>query len=904
MDIGRHVATNPAINSIIEELDRAQNRRSRVVRILAPEGGGKTRLLEDAMNALAGHAIYAVRALSWETESQGWVAQRLLERLPKEPKHSGRNARITGFEAQNLLAGAMTASKPGTLLIVDDAHFADTASLKTLGTAIQLAPNSHVLVVLLVDQSVNSPSAALTRELADADIVVPYLRLGQVRTLLGQHTGIDVPQDLAREIFALTSGEPSTTIAMIEHLGAVGWESSTHVPVPAHIAAPMLETLASLDEGSRGLVELVAVLGKSTSWDYLARFASISSEDILAERLDPLCTSDILTVRQEPGNSWIRFSAPLDRNIVLSSLPPTRYRELNVRAAELFSDTDIDAALAHRAAISTGADPHLAELHARRASELADDGDWYAAAQTLLTATRLDSAVDTATRRRRQGVDSLIEAGHIDEATFMSTSMQSADPSPERDAVFGYLAVMRGKKAEATFLLERARESLGDRGHAGVTSLASKFVMHALASWKPDDMLHWSDIAALDGAVDIPSTQAARAIGGLGAMIASSDRPRSDDTDDAEDFSVHSGYVQRFELAAGWGAFAADEPAKARRHFESALAIAPDKSSERITVQAQAWLAYTHFMLGTWDEAIRIIETAARRISDLGLELLAPLVHSPGAMIRSMRDDPVGASRHLVHLNPPVDSYPLQTIPAGMAAIQVAASRGDYAAVRRAGAPLAKLSQDLDFNQPGYWPWFEIYAHALVLGGRIREAEALMAPVWERAEPVRHATTLASIESVRARIAGIQGEYSEMQTLLDSSIDRIAPLGIPYREARIHFAAGQTLRRAGRRKEADHALGMARDLYEQFGATVYVRRCDRERKAGGVNVERGPRQDLTPQEKAVASLVAAGRSNAEVADELYLSIKTIQYHLTRIYAKLGIRGRSELAAMYAAEISG
>lgn len=104
---------------------------------------------------------------------------------------------------------------------------------------------------------------------------------------------------------------------------------------------------------------------------------------------------------------------------------------------------------------------------------------------------------------------------------------------------------------------------------------------------------------------------------------------------------------------------------------------------------------------------------------------------------------------------------------------------------------------------------------------------------------------------------------------------------------------------AGRRKEADCSLGLARDLYEQFGATVYVRRCDRERRAGGVNVERGPRQGLTPQEKAVAALVAAGNSNAEVADELYLSIKTIQYHLTRVYAKLGIRGRGELAAVYA-----
>lgn len=903
MDIGRHVATNPAINSIIEELDRAQTRRSRVVRILAPEGGGKTRLLEDAMNALAGRAIYAVRALSWETASPGWVADRLIERLPKAPNRSGKNARVTGFESQNLLAGAMSEALPGALLVVDDAHFADPSSLKAIGTAIQLAPSSNVLVVLLVDQSATSASTALTRELADADIVVPYLRLGQVRSLIGGHTGIEASRDVARAVYSLTAGEPSTTIAIIEHLSAVGWASPDHVPVPDHVAAPTLATLAALDESSRALAEYVAVLGTPTPWDTLAGFAGVADPEALAAQLDPLCEAKILTIEQDPGATSVRFSAPIDRNIVLSSLVPTRFRELHLRAAAYFDRTDLDSALAHRAAISTGSNPKLAELHSRRASELADNGDWYAAAQSLLTATRLDPGADNAPRRRQQGVDSLIESGQIDEAAFMSTTMQSAVPSPERDAVFGYLAVMRGKKTEATFLLERARASLGDRGHAGVTSLASKFVMHALASWRPKDMLHWSEIAALDSAVDIPSTQAARAIGHLGAMIVASDRPRQSSHTGVAEFAVHSGYAQRFELAAGWGAFADDEPARARRHFESALAISPEKSSERITIQAQAWLAYTHFMLGTWDEAIRIVETAARRISDLGLELLAPLVHCPGAMIRSMREDPIGASRHLVHLNPPVDSYPLQMVPSGMAAIQVAASRGDYAAVRRAGAPLAKLGENVDFNQPGYWPWFEIYAHALVLGGRIREAESLIDPIWERTEPVGHATTLASIESVRARIAGIRGEYKNMHELLESSIERVAPLGIPYRQARLHFAAGQTLRRAGRRKEADHALGMARDLYEQFGATVYVRRCDRERKAGGVNVERGPRQDLTPQEKAVASLVAAGHSNAEAADELYLSVKTIQYHLTRVYAKLGIRSRSELAALYAGETS-
>ena len=122
------------------------------------------------------------------------------------------------------------------------------------------------------------------------------------------------------------------------------------------------------------------------------------------------------------------------------------------------------------------------------------------------------------------------------------------------------------------------------------------------------------------------------------------------------------------------------------------------------------------------------------------------------------------------------------------------------------------------------------------------------------------------------------------------------PLG--YDTARVNFAYGQTLRRAGKRRQADAVIGTARELYLSLGARTYVARCDRELKAGGLHQPRGSRDDvdLTPQEEAVSTLVAQGLSNREVAAELYVSPKTVQYHLTRIYAKLGVRSRSELAA--------
>jgi DNA-binding NarL/FixJ family response regulator len=94
-------------------------------------------------------------------------------------------------------------------------------------------------------------------------------------------------------------------------------------------------------------------------------------------------------------------------------------------------------------------------------------------------------------------------------------------------------------------------------------------------------------------------------------------------------------------------------------------------------------------------------------------------------------------------------------------------------------------------------------------------------------------------------------------------------------------------------------LAAARDIYASLGATTYVERCDRELRAGGVNATLSRSDvELTPQEEAVTRLVAQGLSNKEVAAELYVSPKTVQYHLTRIYSKLGVRSRVDLANRY------
>jgi DNA-binding CsgD family transcriptional regulator len=126
-------------------------------------------------------------------------------------------------------------------------------------------------------------------------------------------------------------------------------------------------------------------------------------------------------------------------------------------------------------------------------------------------------------------------------------------------------------------------------------------------------------------------------------------------------------------------------------------------------------------------------------------------------------------------------------------------------------------------------------------------------------------------------------------------------LSLPFQRGLTELAYGQVLRRAGQRRAAAVRLTVARERFGVLRAQPYVERCEHELAACGLAPAKRREFDpsrLTAQELAVARLVAEGMSNRQVASELFISIKTVQFHLTHIYAKLGVSSRAELAAHF------
>ncbi|MFI5614202.1 LuxR C-terminal-related transcriptional regulator [Amycolatopsis sp. NPDC051903] len=241
-------------------------------------------------------------------------------------------------------------------------------------------------------------------------------------------------------------------------------------------------------------------------------------------------------------------------------------------------------------------------------------------------------------------------------------------------------------------------------------------------------------------------------------------------------------------------------------------------------------------------------------------------------------------------------NYLIRQLPGRLARALVAETRADSAGVLRALHPLTRPRLPSGVDEPGHWPWHDVHAHALILTGRLDEADAFLTPHERLAEKREHVSARARLASARGRLLGARNDLAGATAAFDEARELIATLPLRYDRARIDFAHGQTLRRLGRRARADTALTAAREGFATLGAATYVARCDRELKAGGVHVPRADHGDLTPQEEAVVQLVSRGLSNREAAAELFLSVKTVQYHLTRVYGKLGIRSRTELAA--------
>jgi DNA-binding CsgD family transcriptional regulator len=190
------------------------------------------------------------------------------------------------------------------------------------------------------------------------------------------------------------------------------------------------------------------------------------------------------------------------------------------------------------------------------------------------------------------------------------------------------------------------------------------------------------------------------------------------------------------------------------------------------------------------------------------------------------------------------------------------------------------------------------YVEALVLLGLLDRAAEIDAMLSDRAVVTKREPLLAVAARSRALLAGARGDWQAAANELTRATAHHDRVNVPFDLARTLTVGGQIGRRRGERKLARESLERARSIFRDLGAPIWEARAEAELRR--VPVRRGAPSALTPTEKDVAELAAAGRTNREVAEALFISPKTVEANLARVYRKLGVTSRAQLGAVMAA----
>jgi DNA-binding CsgD family transcriptional regulator len=183
--------------------------------------------------------------------------------------------------------------------------------------------------------------------------------------------------------------------------------------------------------------------------------------------------------------------------------------------------------------------------------------------------------------------------------------------------------------------------------------------------------------------------------------------------------------------------------------------------------------------------------------------------------------------------------------------------------------------------------------------GQTEEATALLAELEEQGTALQRIWARAVASRCRALLSAAGGDIDRAYHELDRALELHERLGEPFERARSLLVLGTIQRRARKKQAARESLERALVVFDTLGASLWSEKARAElARIGGRAPASGA---LTPTEERVAALVAAGRTYREVADALFISPKTVQWNLSKIYRKVGVRSRGELAAKLGTE---
>ena len=876
--------------------------RGRALVVRGEAGVGKSALLEYVVGAAADMRV--ARAVGVESEMElafaglHLLCAPLLGRLESLPapqrdalgtafglrKAAAPDRFLVGLAVLTLLSEV--AEERPLLCVVDDAQWLDRASAQVLAFAARRLLAEPVALIFA------------TRESGDqfrglADLEVRGLAERDARALLHSVVRFRLDERVRTRILAETNGNPLALLELPRGLGpeqlAGGFGLTAAQPVPARIEKGFRRRIEALPTDTRSLMLVAAAEPTGDAllvWRAAERLGIATSAAVAAE------ADKLLEIATQ-----VRFRHPLVRSAAYSSASPEERRATHLALAEVTDrDRDPDRRAWHLAAAVLGPDEGVAAELERSAGRAQARGGMAAAAAFLRRAVELTDDPVRLAGRALAAAQASLQAGALEAAAELTKAAGPLDELQQARAALlrGQIAFASGGGSDAPALLVEAARQLEPLDAALARQTYLDAWLAAVFAGK------------FAGAGDLREVaRAARSA----PPPAGAPRP-SDQLLDALAVLVTEGRAEAAPLLK-----------RAARVF----------AEEEITLEERlrwGFLAVVTTLMA-WDEqcwhAIEVRQLQACREAGL-LAQLVIYVNSM-AILTTWRGDFAAAASLVAEAEAIAAATGTHFAP--FAAVWLAGFRG----IEAEAAPLIEAviadsraaGQGLGIQAPQrvsaiLYNGLGRYEQALAQAQQAAEqAPELFESMWALAELIEAASRtgqtglaadalarLAEATSIGQTDWG-QGIYARCRALLSGGQDaegwyrqavgRLSRTGFRPELARAYLLYGEWLRREGRRADARTQLGIAHDMFAAIGMQAFAERARRELLAAGQAVRThaaGTHEQLTPQEDQIARLARAGLSNAQIAAQLFLSARTVEWHLRKVFTKLEISSRLQL----------
>jgi DNA-binding CsgD family transcriptional regulator len=864
--------------------------KSRSFRVLeARPAESEAKLSYAALADLLGGAFDETRGALPQVQERALAAV-LLRAESDEPA----TVRITA----TALVGVLEAIARGgpVILAIDDVQWLDVASEQVLEFAVRRLPKGVGLMVTRRDNGGLGPPLGLGRALPEdrfIRIVPGPFSLGALHHLIVSRLGSPLARPLLVRLAAASGGNPFFALEIARALTVDDADRAVGpLPVPPSLEQLVEDRFSRLSDPAREAALTTAALSRPTA-------AEVTNA--LSDEADPYAA---LLEAEEAGvlvteRDRIRFAHPLLASVAYASASRERRRRLHERLAAVVADPEERAR--HLAANATGPDETVAAALERAAEQAARRGAHRAAAELFAASRRLTPERGEDLKRRSLGeAAALLAAGDIDDAGLLASEGATASASSLRARahyVLGEIAWVSGSGAPSEHFAAALTAAPDDR------ALAARVYPKLISYTTPHDPVravsHAQTAMRLLDSSDQPGALASIVFDAFWGGVMSGRSP---------DWPLFERW-QELETAAGPDApkspvpliyyWSVDDVEGARARYAIEERWFRERGEDLRRAERLGVLAAAETRAGCWDVAEGYFDEAC--------ETLAHVQNvGPWALPfrqRSMLDAHVGrterARKTVMPFNEEAERTKRHFWEIGGLSVMafVEFAEGDLVAVDRALTRMRERQEAiglLEFPPDRSEPF---HIEALVTLGEFDRAHDMLTRLEHRGRVFPRLWITATLPRARALILAAEGDVGGALAALDE-LDSDLAAKLPFDLAWTLLVRGRLQRRAKQKRAAADTLRQALEIFERLDAPIWEAQTRAE--LDRVGLRRSP-DELTATERRVAELAAEGLTNREVASKAFMSPKTVQANLTRIYRKLGIRSRAELGARMAEE---